>query len=126
MPQKQFRKPLLTKQNYYYWPGYKAEKQLWKTMSKSRKFLTSSSSSSEAEDQEEDEDIRIVHKPPPPPRILYTPNGDQIYELIIETLMGTTFEVRLPAKTLVSSIKNRLQRSEGVPRHHLHIIHQGT
>ena len=95
-------------------------------MSKSRKFLTSSSSSSEAEDQEEDEDIRIVHKPTPPPRILYTPNGDQIYELIIETLMGTTFEVRLPAKTLVSSIKNRLQRSEGVPRHHLHIIHQGT
>ena len=95
-------------------------------MSKSRKFLTSSSSSSEAEDQEEDEDIRIVQKPPPPPRILYTPNGDQIYELIIETLMGTTFEVRLPAKTLVSSIKNRLQRSEGVPRHHLHIIHQGT
>ena len=84
---------------------------------KTRKFLTSSSSS---EDEEEDEDI-IVHKP----RILYTPNGDQILELTIETLMGTTFEVRLPAKTLVSSIKNRLQRSEGVPRHHLHIIHQG-
>ena len=59
------------------------------------------------------------------PRILYTPNGDQILELTIETLMGTTFEVRLPAKTLVASIKNRLQRSEGVPRHHLHIIHAG-
>ena len=84
---------------------------------KTRKFLTSSSSS---EDEEDDEEI-IVHKP----RILYTPNGDQILELTIETLMGTTFEVRLPAKTLVSSIKNRLQRSEGVPRHHLHIIHQG-
>ena len=59
------------------------------------------------------------------PRILYTPNGDQILELTIETLMGTTFEVRLPAKTLVASIKNRLQRSEGVPKHHLHIIHSG-
>lgn len=95
-------------------------------MSKSsRKFLTSSSSSSSSEDEDEDRS-RLIHKLPPQPRILYTPNGDQIYELIIETLMGTTFEVRLPAKTLVSSIKNRLQRSEGVPRHHLHIIHQGT
>ena len=61
----------------------------------------------------------------PKPRIVYTPNGDQILELTIETLMGTTFEVRLPAKTLVASIKNRFQRSEGVPRHHLHIIHGG-
>ena len=84
---------------------------------KTRKFLTSSSSS-DTEDEEEE----IVL---PKPRILYTPNGDQILELTIETLMGTTFEVRLPAKTLVASIKNRLQRSEGVPRHHLHIIHQG-
>ena len=91
--------------------------------SRNRKFLTSSSSSSDAEEQEEDEDIRVVQQTKP--RILYTPNGDQIFELTIETLMGTTFEVRLPAKTLVSSIKNRLQRSEGVPRHHLHIIHQG-
>ena len=67
----------------------------------------------------------IISEISPKPRIVYTPNGDQILELTIETLMGTTFEVRLPAKTLVASIKNRFQRSEGVPRHHLHIIHGG-
>ena len=86
-----------------------------------RSFLTSSSSSSSSSSSEEDLPNPTAIKP----RILYTPNGDQILELTIETLMGTTFEVRLPAKTLVASIKNRLQRSEGVPRHHLHIIHAG-
>ena len=83
-----------------------------------RKFLSSSSSSSSSDD--------IIGSPPTPqPRVVYTPNGDQVLELIIETLMGTSFEVRIPAKTLVASIKNRLQKSEGVPRHHLHIIHGG-
>ena len=77
-------------------------------------------------DEEDSEDLSANFTQPSPGRILYTPNGDQILELTIETLMGTTFEVRLPAKTLVSSIKNRLQRSEGVPRHHLHIIHAGN
>ena len=84
-----------------------------------RKFLSSSSSSSSSDD--------VIGSPPTPqPRVVYTPNGDQVLELIIETLMGTSFEVRIPAKTLVASIKNRLQKSEGVPRHHLHIIHGGN
>merc|ERR1712141_491106 len=85
-----------------------------------RKFLTSSSSSSSSSSEDQ-----AIAPPTPKPRILYTPNGDQVLELTIESLMGTTFEVRLPAKTLVASIKNRFQRSEGVPRHHLHIIHGG-
>lgn len=90
----------------------------------SRSFLTSSSSSSSSS-SEDDLPSSATTTNNKPPRILYTPNGDQILELTIETLMGTNFEVRLPAKTLVASIKNRLQRSEGVPRHHLHIIHSG-
>lgn len=90
----------------------------------SRSFLTSSSSSSSSS-SDEDLPSSATTTNTRPPRILYTPNGDQILELTIETLMGTNFEVRLPAKTLVASIKNRLQRSEGVPRHHLHIIHSG-
>jgi hypothetical protein len=88
-----------------------------------RKFLTSSSES-EPETEPDSEPIP-VRSIPQVPRVLYTPNGDQILELSIETLMGTTFEVRVPAKTLVSSIKGRLQRSEGIPRHHLHLIHAG-
>ena len=90
-----------------------------------RSFLESSSSSnstsSTSSSSEEDIQENSVK-----PRLLYTPNGDQILELNIETLMGTTFEVKLPAKTSVGSIKNRFQRSEGVPRHHLHIIHAGN
>ncbi len=89
-------------------------------------FLTSSSSSSASDaDNDDDDELSVVNEQQSPSRPVFTPNGDQILELHIESLLGTSFEVRLPAKTQVGSIKSRLQRNEGIPKHHLHLVYKG-
>ena len=54
-----------------------------------------------------------------PPRI------NDILEINIESLLGTTFELRLAASTTVGRIKSRLQGSEGIAKQHLHLLHRG-
>ena len=48
-----------------------------------------------------------------------------LIELSIETLLGTSYEVRLSGRTTIAFLKSKLQRSEGIPKHHLHLIHRG-
>ena len=48
-----------------------------------------------------------------------------LIELSIQTLLGTSYEVRLSGRTTIAFLKSKLQRSEGIPKHHLHLIHRG-
>ena len=48
-----------------------------------------------------------------------------LLELSIETLLGTSYEVRLSPRTTVAFLKAKLQRSEGIPKHHLHLVYRG-
>ena len=48
-----------------------------------------------------------------------------LLELSIETLLGTSYEVRLSPRTTVVFLKAKLQRSEGIPKHHLHLVYRG-
>ena len=44
---------------------------------------------------------------------------NNLLELSIETLLGTSYEVRLSPRTTIAFLKAKLQRSEGIPKHHL-------
>ena len=64
--------------------------------------------------------------PSRPPPIQTAPIiENEILEVSVETLLGTTFEMRLPSKTTVGRIKARLQCSEGIPKQHLHLLYRG-
>ena len=51
---------------------------------------------------------------------------NNLLELSIETLLGTSYEVRLSPRTTIAFLKAKLQRSEGIPKHHLHLVYRGT
>ena len=58
----------------------------------------------------------------------YQPNNfhmSNLLELSIETLLGTSYEVRLSPRTTIAFLKAKLQRSEGIPKHHLHLVYRG-
>ena len=58
----------------------------------------------------------------------YQPNSfhlSNLLELSIETLLGTSYEVRLSPRTTIAFLKAKLQRSEGIPKHHLHLVYRG-
>ena len=54
------------------------------------------------------------------------PRFDEILEINVESLLGTTFELRLSANTTIGRIKSRLQGSEGIAKQHLHLLHRGV
>ncbi|CAG5128448.1 unnamed protein product, partial [Candidula unifasciata] len=47
-------------------------------------------------------------------------------ELYIETLTGTAFELRVSPFETVMSVKAKIQRLEGIPISHQHLIWQST
>ena len=47
------------------------------------------------------------------------------YTKCVEFLMGTVFEMRLSGGETVGNIKLRLQRLEGIPRQHMHLLYRG-
>ena len=44
--------------------------------------------------------------------------------MTIETLLGTSYEVKVSNKTNVGFLKAKLQRTEGIPRQCLHLVHR--
>ena len=48
-----------------------------------------------------------------------------LLELSIETLLGTSYEVRLSPRTTIAFLKAKLQRREGIPKLHLHLVYRG-
>ena len=49
----------------------------------------------------------------------------RLQEICVESLVGTVFEMRLSRRESVGNIKLRLQRLEGIPRQHMHLLHRG-
>eukprot|EP00095_Tigriopus_kingsejongensis_P010513 maker-scaffold45_size475391-snap-gene-1.12 protein:Tk10513 transcript:maker-scaffold45_size475391-snap-gene-1.12-mRNA-1 annotation:"an1-type zinc finger protein 4-like" len=52
--------------------------------------------------------------------------SDDIIEICVESLVGTIFEMRLSRYETVGSIKSRLQRLEGIPKNHMHLLFLGN
>ena len=46
-------------------------------------------------------------------------------DVTVETLLGTSYEVRVSTKTNVGFLKAKLQRTEGIPMQYLHLVHRG-
>lgn len=53
------------------------------------------------------------------------PHPDYL-EISVESLVGTVFEMRLSPSETIGNIKARLQRLEGIPRQHMHLLHRGA
>ncbi len=51
---------------------------------------------------------------------------DDFLEISVESLVGTVFEMRLSKRETIGNIKLRLQRLEGIPRQHMHLLYRGT
>ncbi len=76
---------------------------------------------------EEESDFRGVGGHPSSGNVHFLPpRFDEILEINVESLLGTTFELRLSASTTIGRIKSRLQGSEGIAKQHLHLLHRGT
>lgn len=54
------------------------------------------------------------------------PRNDDILEINVESLLGTTFELRLSSNTTIGRIKSRLQGSEGIAKQHQRLLHRGA
>ena len=52
-------------------------------------------------------------------------SDDDIVEICVESLVGTVFEMRLSRHETVANIKARLQRLEGIPKAHMHLLYRG-
>ena len=46
-------------------------------------------------------------------------------EICVESLVGTVFEMRLSKFETIDNIKMRLQRLEGIPKAHMHLLYRG-
>lgn len=55
---------------------------------------------------------------------LSDPNDEPSMELFIETLTGTSFEMRVFPTDTVLDIKNKIHRDEGIPVHHQNLLFQ--
>ncbi|XP_054268117.1 uncharacterized protein LOC128989966 [Macrosteles quadrilineatus] len=49
--------------------------------------------------------------------------NEDMFTIIIETLTGTTFEVKVSPQDTVKSIKTKIQRVEGIPVSHQHLLY---
>ncbi len=75
---------------------------------------------------DEESDFRGVGGHPASGNVHFMPpRFDEILEINVESLLGTTFELRLSASTTIGRIKSRLQGSEGIAKQHLHLLHRG-
>ena len=52
-------------------------------------------------------------------------DDSDLLEICVESLVGTVFEMRLSGHETVGNIKARLQRLEGIPRAHMHLLYRG-
>ena len=52
------------------------------------------------------------------------PSSGRIIDMTIETLLGTSYEVKVSNKTNVGFLKAKLQRTEGIPQQCLHLVHR--
>jgi hypothetical protein len=52
--------------------------------------------------------------------------ADDFLEICVESLVGTVFEMRLSQRETIGNIKLRLQRLEGIPRQHMHLLHRAS
>ena len=57
---------------------------------------------------------------------MYGLNNKYMMEIIIETLTGTTFTIKVSKLETVQSIKAKIQRLEGIPVSHQHLVWQSN